>query len=81
MKNHLLALAAISGLVLSASVAGAGPVVNAPDKAKVGHKHVHKVSLRHKHRHCHIVITLGHAKKRCHTHRHNKVVHHGAAYH
>lgn len=38
-------------------------------------------NLRHTHRHCHVVVTLGHSKKRCHTHRHNKVVHHGPKYH
>jgi hypothetical protein len=37
--------------------------------------------LRHRHYHCHIVVTLGHARKHCHTHRHNKVVHHGPRYH
>ena len=37
--------------------------------------------FRHTHRHCHITITWGHATRRCHTHRHNKVAHHGIAYH
>lgn len=41
----------------------------------------HASTLTHVHRHCHIVVTLGHAKRRCHTHRHNKIAHHGPRYH
>jgi hypothetical protein len=37
--------------------------------------------LTHTHHHCHIVITWGHAKRRCHTHRHNKIAHHGPLHH
>ncbi|MGI9351069.1 MAG: hypothetical protein ACR2O3_05860 [Rhizobiaceae bacterium] len=81
MKKFVWVLALASAVGLSAATL----IVAAPYLKSNTHHHVQgnveKVGLRHTHRHCHITVTLGHAKKRCHTHRHNKVVHHGAVYH
>lgn len=81
MRKSLMIIAGLA-LFAGVSAAGAALLESAP-KAKSAQTSdaVKEASLRHTHRHCHIVVTLGHAKKRCHTHRHNKVVHHGARYH
>ncbi len=47
--------------------------VAAPQVVSTKTAHLKK---KRRHRHCHIVITLGHANKKCHTHSH-WVLHHG----
>lgn len=76
------ALALAAAVTFSASsVSGAAPFLKSTKKIESRSDVIQVGKLRHRHRHCHITVTLGHAKKRCHTHRHNKVAHHGPRYH
>ena len=77
--SRVVTVAMIAGLAF-VPLSSAAPYLNSTKKAE-SRGDVVKVGLRHTHRHCHVVVTLGHVKKRCHKHRHNKVVHHGANYH
>ncbi|MEM9278174.1 MAG: hypothetical protein AAGA76_06345 [Pseudomonadota bacterium] len=82
MKNIFGILVLSVAVALPASlVFGAAPFVKSAPEVKTQNDVIPVGKLRHRHRHCHIVFTFGHAKKRCHTHRHNKVAHHGPTYH
>ncbi len=81
LKSALLIVTGVLALPIYSALAS---LVDTPVNSTKAEKHQgaeYAASLRHTHRHCHITVTLGHAKKRCHTHRHNKIVHHGARYH
>ena len=80
-KHALLIVAAVLALPGYSAIASLGDSGLKSTKAEKNQGVQHAASLRHTHRHCHITVTFGHAEKRCHTHKHNKIVHHGALYH
>ena len=81
MKKFIVTMFATAAVALSASLVGAVPAMNTLNVTTSTDPKPVSAKLRHKHYHCHFTVTLGHVKKRCHKHRHNKVVHHGYRYH
>ncbi|MEM9329738.1 MAG: hypothetical protein AAGA53_00330 [Pseudomonadota bacterium] len=82
MKKVFGKFALLAAFALAASsISGAALLSNSTQTVQPKGDVINVGKLRHRHRHCHIVVTLGHAKKRCHTHRHNKIAHHGPIYH
>lgn len=81
MKTGFLAFGLCLAMIILPAIAVASLSIETPNKAMQSEADQEIAHLRHKHHHCHVTVTLGHVKRRCHTHRHNKVVHHGPLYH
>lgn len=82
MKSLLIGMAllgvAIGLPVLASTVQETRPVQQSSEKATDSRQTAHHT---HRHRHCHIGLSLGHMRRKCHTHHHNPIVHHGLQFH
>ena len=81
MIKKTLYASILAALAISATAASANLFLQEPGEKPQVSKGAEVAHHRHSHRHCHRTLSLGHIKKRCHTHTHSKAIHHGPQFH